>query len=75
MTIEQYITPFLKEQLQKKLSDYNVLVVTDLTHFNLVDEKRGVLKKVLKRKKWKKVVNVSINYFFCIIVVLFVNFR
>lgn len=39
MTIEQYITPFLKEQLQKKLSDYNVLVVTDLTHFNLVDEK------------------------------------
>jgi hypothetical protein len=39
MTIEQYITPFLKEQLQNKLNDYNVLVVTDLTHFNLVDEK------------------------------------
>lgn len=39
MTIEQYITPFLKEELQKKLKDYKVLVVTDLTHFNLVDEK------------------------------------
>lgn len=39
MTIEQYITPFLKEQLQNKLNDYKVLVVTDLTHFNLVDEK------------------------------------
>jgi hypothetical protein len=39
MTIEQYINPFLKEQLQNKLNDYNVLVVTDLTHFNLTDEK------------------------------------
>lgn len=39
MTIEQYINPFLKEKLQNQLNDYNVLVVTDLTHFDLVDEK------------------------------------
>ena len=39
MTIEEYINPFLEEQLQNKLKGYKVLVVTDLTHFNLVDEK------------------------------------
>ena len=42
MTIEQYINPFLKEELQKKLNDYNVLVVTDLTHFDLVDDKNVI---------------------------------
>lgn len=38
MTIEQYITPFLKEQLQTHLNDYEVLVVNDITHFNLTSD-------------------------------------
>lgn len=38
MTIEQYITPFLKEQIQSHLNDYEVLVVNDITHFNLTSD-------------------------------------
>lgn len=39
MTIEQYITPFLSEQLEKALPDYKVLVVNDITHADFTDDK------------------------------------
>lgn len=35
MTIEQYLQPFLKEQLTSTLEDYNINVVNDITYGNL----------------------------------------
>lgn len=35
MTIEQYLKPFLKEQLQEKLEDYNVLLGLDISEGTL----------------------------------------